>query len=265
MKQQCIRAARRIGVLPLLERCRFVKEAVVAFPANWAIRRQYPQLAFPPLWLFYDAHSHCRYDKYIVGGKIMAKYLADVIKEQFGSNRRLEILDWGCGPARIIRWLKTESNEWVLSGCDYNKETIKWCKAHIAECEFKENQLTPPLPYPNESKDVVYCWSVFTHLSQEQVESWMADIARVIRPTGIFLFSTQSEEMAHKLLDNEKHLFQTAGVVTRGGVLEGSRMYSSFHSREYVRRKCGKYFSTVVDLGVVGNSKWDQCMWMAKR
>lgn len=38
------------------------------------------------------------------------------------------ILDFGCGPARIIRWFRDVSTRARLFGCDLNAPAIEWCK-----------------------------------------------------------------------------------------------------------------------------------------
>lgn len=252
-------------MLPLLERLRFLKQSAVAWPSNHRIKVENPGRIFPPLWVFYDAYSHCRYDHYLSGGKLLAEYIVRIICERKGKDRVLSVLDWGCGPARVIQWVGVSQPEWKLNGCDYNAVSIDWCNSALPSISFRKNKLTPPLPYDSESIDVVYCWSVFTHLSEEQFDAWMLEISRVLKPGGIFIFSTQSEEATGKLLEGEKATFEKCGIVVRDKVVEGSRMYAAFHSSVFVKERCIGHFSGLERLGKVPGRTWEQCIWVASK
>lgn len=265
MKQQLIKLARVTRLLPALEYLRFLQQVLNAASVNRTVKRDHPDLAFPPLWISYDAYSHCRYDFYLQGGKLMAGFIKCLLIKYLGTNQRLNVLDWGCGPARVIRWMDYNKTGGALYGCDYNATTIRWCQSALTGITFQKNELAPPLPFGANTMDVVYCWSVFTHLSATQMEAWLKEISRVLKPGGLFIFSTQSEEVAHKLLKEETLVFCRDGIVVRDRVVEGSRLFAAFHSREYVRKQSAAYFTRTEDVGLVPDSTWEQCMWVATK
>jgi len=45
----------------------------------------------------------------------------------------------------------------------------------------------PPLPFPDNSFDLIYAVSVFTHLSEEHQRTWLPELRRVLRPGGRLL------------------------------------------------------------------------------
>ncbi len=85
-------------------------------------------------------------------------------------NRLTTVLDFGCGAGRVIRHLHSYSNL-ALCGCDYNPTLVEWCRTHLRFAEFKVNALGPPLRYSDGQFDLIYAFSVFTHLSvvQQQI------------------------------------------------------------------------------------------------
>ena len=92
-----------------------------------------------------------------------------------------DVLDFGCGCGRILRhWER--SDDLRLHGTDYNPHLVAWCRRNYGFADFRVNDLEGPLPYPDGSFDLVYAWSVFTHLSVEIGDRWIAELARALRP-----------------------------------------------------------------------------------
>ena len=82
------------------------------------------------------------------------------------------VLDFGCGCGRTLRWLlKNETVEFY--GVDVDREAIEWCTRHYTQAQFAINQPQPPLSFPDQFLDVVYCLSVFTHLNEPMQDAWM--------------------------------------------------------------------------------------------
>ena len=52
------------------------------------------------------------------------------------------------------------------------------------------NPLHPPLVYPGEAFDLVYAFSVFTHLPESIQFSWMRELSRVLKAGGYLAIST---------------------------------------------------------------------------
>ncbi len=110
-----------------------------------------------------------------------------------GIGRSLEefprILDFGCGCARVTRWLQFETSSSELYGCDIDAEAISWNRDHLPGVEFARNQPEPPLPYDDDSFDLILNHSVFTHIDERMQDLWLAELRRVLKPGGIALLS----------------------------------------------------------------------------
>ncbi len=102
------------------------------------------------------------------------------------------ILDWGCGCARVARFVAEFAPE-KLTGIDIDPDNITWCKQNIAQAEFESIGLHPPTRFGDESFDLVYGISVFTHLSEADQDRWLAELQRITKPGGAVLMSIQGE------------------------------------------------------------------------
>jgi SAM-dependent methyltransferase len=110
------------------------------------------------------------------------------------------VLDFGCGCGRVLRqW--SGVNGPTFTGTDYNPAGPDWINEHLPGVSAKKNGLEPPLPFENESFDLVYSVSVFTHLPVELQEPWLVEIRRVLRPGGIFLPTLMGQSFAEGRLD----------------------------------------------------------------
>ena len=109
------------------------------------------------------------------------------------------ILDFGCGCGRTIRNFVGLKNV-RLEGTDYNPELIGWCLANLGFARFGLNRLEPPTSYADGAFDLVYAFSVFTHLPEPLQHAWMAELKRILKPGGYLAISTMPERM---LLDPE--------------------------------------------------------------
>lgn len=99
------------------------------------------------------------------------------------------ILDFGCGCARVTRWLQYETSAGELFGCDIDAEAIAWNQDNIPGVEFSRNEHEPPLPYADESFDLILNHSVFTHIDERMQDLWLAELRRVLKPGGVALLS----------------------------------------------------------------------------
>ncbi len=113
------------------------------------------------------------------------------------------VLDVGCGSGRTAMSLTSYLNhEGRYAGFDISGEAIEWCTQNISPShpnfDFKVvdiyNSLYNPkgryqpsefrFPYSDASFDVVSLTSVFTHLLPPDVDNYMHEISRVLKPGG---------------------------------------------------------------------------------
>jgi hypothetical protein len=52
-------------------------------------------------------------------------------------------------------------------GCDINPRMVAWCKENLQFAQASVNEVTPPLPYGDDTFGLVYAFSVMTHLPED--------------------------------------------------------------------------------------------------
>jgi SAM-dependent methyltransferase len=102
--------------------------------------------------------------------------------------RRKRILDFGCGSGRVLRWFVPYAEEGAeLVGCDIHAPTIAWMAENYPQARIYANDDRPPLPEADASFDLVYCGSVFSHLTDWA--PWLLEMRRILRPGGLLMAS----------------------------------------------------------------------------
>jgi ubiquinone/menaquinone biosynthesis C-methylase UbiE len=114
-------------------------------------------------------------------------------------------LDVGCGCGKLARPLTTYLNgEGGYDGIDITREVINWCKERYQNypnfrfyfADLYSERYNPrgafnasnyKFPFPNNEFDVVFVGSVFTHMVSEDIDNYIAEIARVMKVGGVCL------------------------------------------------------------------------------
>jgi ubiquinone/menaquinone biosynthesis C-methylase UbiE len=103
---------------------------------------------------------------------------------------RPKILDFGCGCGRLVRFLSAYSAERSIHACDVNPDHVRWCQENLTDIQTTQCDVLPPLPYQDQTFDLVYSLSVFTHLSESNAREWLSEMHRVLAPQGILIATT---------------------------------------------------------------------------
>jgi len=109
--------------------------------------------------------------------------------------RRTEsILDFGCGWGRVIRFFLRDVEPENLWGIDCFPRMIELCRATNAWSRFALVQPFPPTAFDDETFDVVYAYSVFSHLSEDAHLAWLREFKRILKPGGLVVATTRPRE-----------------------------------------------------------------------
>ncbi|MEM0543313.1 class I SAM-dependent methyltransferase [Flavobacterium sp. j3] len=210
-----------------IERCKNRKK-------NNSFKKNNPDVKLPNDYLMFESFQ-IDYTNYYEGGISTAKWLS----EYFGKYidlKDLKILDWGCGPGRVIRHLpEVIGNGCSYYGTDYNKQTIDWCAKNLPGISFNLNSLEAKLPYSDNFFDVIYGISIFTHLSEDLHYKWLNELQRILKPNGILLLTSQGDNFKTKLIRSEVLKFNNGELVIRDKVKEGYRMFSAFQPSGFMK------------------------------
>jgi SAM-dependent methyltransferase len=265
-RQRITGLLRKARLLALADRAMLRVELFRRRRVNRRFLAEHPGFAVPPAALAYDAYNHVNWQEYHDSGILHARLIAGLVREHLAADP-LKICEWGCGPGRVIRHVRDALADRTvkLLGTDYNPASVAWCRTHISGVEFRENGLEPPLPLEAEELDVLYAISVFTHLSAEGHLRWIEEVFRVVRPSGIVIFTTHGDACRDRLLPHEQQEYRAGNLVVRGGVYEGSKCFVAYHPPAYVRERLLQDADVAAHLPSPAAYQMVQDVWIARK
>jgi SAM-dependent methyltransferase len=233
-KGQISNLLRSLGLMRLTDHVGFYLQKFKNRHINKDFKLRNPTVKLPPDYLLYESFQ-LHYEKYYQGGFDTARWLIKHLEKHISLNNK-RILDWGCGPGRLIRHLpQLTGNKCEYFGTDTNQRSIEWCAQNLENIQFNKNPINAQLPYKDDFMDVIYGISILTHLSEQLQYDWSQELLRVLRPGGILFLTTQGDNFKEKLTDTELTKYLSDQVVIRGNVQVGHRTYSAFHPPGFIR------------------------------
>lgn len=129
-----------------------------------------------------------------VGRRGAATLLSALHEATHGSPGYGRWLDFGSGCGRVARHLIDSSRIQRLAGVDIDRSAVSWCRRHLLG-DFLVSPPRPPLSFEPGAFDVACAVSVFTHMSDTEQDTWVAELCRVLRDDGILVATTLSPEL----------------------------------------------------------------------
>lgn len=190
---------------------------------------------YPPSKLIFTIIAIPWVSEFYKSGKI----IFNDMNKMFAENKielaeRANILDFGCGCGRLIRHFASEK-KYNLYGSDLNPDLIAWCSSNLSFGKFTCNNLLPPLNCENNFFDLVYARSVFTHLGKEAQFEWINEMRRILKPGGLFYFTTHGRNTIAPLSIEEQNKFNRDEIVLHSFFGEGDNKYSSYQSYKWTK------------------------------
>jgi len=235
------------------------RDRVRSLPVRAAHRGQGPPIPPPHLMHLVAASEDVAW--FLDGGQRGASSLVSILEK---NGVRLEslgsVLDFGCGVGRVLRhWAGLQGP--TFHGTDYNPLLINWCQKNLPFAQCQLNELGGGLSYPDESFDLIYALSVFTHLDENLQGFWIKELSRTLRPGGYLFITTHGEHYFSQLDDEEQARYRGGELVVVGSRREGSNDCAAFHPEGYVRstlaREHGLEVIDFVPEGALGNPRQD--------
>ena len=126
---------------------------------------------------------------YFTYGMSGAHLLDALTRTYFGKalNEYRDICDWGSGCARVVQGVHRLTPGSSITGLDIDQDNVEWCQRSIPFARFLTVPLMPPAPVAEGQFDLLYGFSVFTHLTKDAFEAWRDEIHRMVRPGGVVL------------------------------------------------------------------------------
>jgi ubiquinone/menaquinone biosynthesis C-methylase UbiE len=217
-------------------------------------------LALPPEDLVVLVAGVPDTDWFLEGGRRGAKAITDVMAKHDRPVDSLgSILDFGCGCGRVLRHWKSLPGTTVVYGTDYNERLVNWSRKNLRFARFNVNQLTPPLAYADDTFDLVYALSVFTHLTEDLCEAWMDELYRIVKPGGAAIVTTHGGATTHLLSQDELRDYEDGAIVVQVEERAGENLCMTFHPPTYVAARLIQKFTLAefIAEGALGNPPQD--------
>ncbi len=103
------------------------------------------------------------------------------------SNARM--LDFGVGWGRHVRFFARDTKFGNIYGVDVWPLMIELCRTLMVPASVSLIEPLGQLPYRDQFFDIVYAFSVFTHLPEIIGHHWLKEIRRVVRPGGVIVMT----------------------------------------------------------------------------
>lgn len=185
------------------------------------------------------------------------------------SNKKLHqfecILDFGCGAGRLIQFIPNAAHQ-RIHGCDINKPLIEFVNEKFPAVTTSVNNFTPPLIYPPEMFDLIYSFSVFSHLDQEGELAWLQELSRVGKKDAIYMITIHGDHFIDHLLPGQRNEINLKGgfyymdVHTR----DNSEMdfpigyEASFHTHDHIHKSWSRWFNI---LEIYPGASTNEYLW----
>lgn len=207
----------------------------------------------PPAQLRHRVHGSLDPKSFLDIGKTLTKDIKDLCaftgRDIFSFEN---ILDFGCGSGRVLRNLHDAPSSCKLHGTDIDHELTDWCKNNLPNVKMNTNGYNPPLPYEDNTFDLIYCISVFTHLDEDYQNAWLAELKRIAKPGSTLILTVHGQPCINELAPSYQKEVKEKGILfvkNATGKLKLDKLpdfyQSTFHTKEYVSRVWSEYFEII--------------------
>ena len=196
---------------------------------------------------------------FLRSGKLGVETLVDVLTRQGKTLEKFKtVLDFGCGCGRVLRHLRGLSGV-EIHGTDPNPWAIQWCEKHLGFAQFRVNSMQPPLLYPDGMFELIYAFSIFTHLTEPLQTRWMDELRRVLALGGYLILTVHGDKCAESLPPADRMEYHKGNLVVRRSDLVGTNYCAAYHPEGYVRGVLAQGFEVVdfIREGAKGNPPQD--------
>ena len=221
------------------------------------------ELPIPPLDLRIHRYLGPAAEAYLATGKMYVAKMTDILEASgVSAHGEDRVLDFGCGDGMMLRHFRETAERGEVWGVDINGTEMVWCQQHLSPpFKFATTTSFPHLPFEDGYFDLVYSFSVFTHIC-DLAEAWLLELKRIVRRDGVLyltihdnhtvdlvLDESRGEAFYQQLHDAEKVLpfrdsefaMFTINRVPGGGIDFERRQAQVFYDIDYIRQHWGNY------------------------
>lgn len=188
-----------------------------------------------------------------------ARREVDWMVGNLGLTRESSVLDLGCGPGRTAIGILDRVGEIKkYRGVDVNERYVRWAQHHITfehpnfqfhHLNLKNDHYNPEgaeiasdvsFPFEDGEFDVIYLFSVFTHMMTEDVRRYLKELRRVLHPSGRIFMTANLADGVPDVTENpegyrgrKKYIMRLETVLYNREFFEGLIEESGLHLEGY--------------------------------
>ena len=185
---------------------------------------------------------------FIKGGQAGVDLIKKILNQHnIQLNEIKNVLDFGVGCGRIFRWWKDMHmpEEMSFWGTDINPALIEWCKINMDFGHFSVNALHPPIHFQDSQFDLIYAFSVFTHLMSETQAEWLSEFSRILAPNKYLLVSVHGHFFAKNLPPVMYEVYKKTGYCILSKNVEGENVCTSYQDQAYSENLFANFFEVL--------------------
>lgn len=115
------------------------------------------------------------------------------------------ILDFGCGYARVLRWLRPQHHYAEITACELDPAAVDFCAKHWGAHPVQASTDVSEIKFDRQF-DLIWCGSVLTHLDEK---SWLDTLNFLIDSTnecGVIILTLQGRFFASALANKQSYI-----------------------------------------------------------
>jgi ubiquinone/menaquinone biosynthesis C-methylase UbiE len=138
---------------------------------------------------------------YLESGRDNMATMLEILGKAGASPETLtRVLDLGCAAGRMLRFYPRNDDNSEIWGVDLDAKCISWCQQHLSPpFMFATTTTTPHLPFEDNYFDLIFCGSLFTHIS-DLADVWFLELRRILRKGGYAYITIHDKNTVDLLL-----------------------------------------------------------------
>jgi ubiquinone/menaquinone biosynthesis C-methylase UbiE len=231
----------------------FELKLAIARLHDWKDRQNPAYIPLPPAKLRYRVHGRLDVESYFNVGKILAQNIRDlcaIVNRDIYSFQN--VFDFGCGSGRVMHYFQDAPSSCRLYGTDIDLELVSWCEKHLPRIRWSTNGYQPPMPFTDDTFDLIYAISVFTHLDEEFQKAWLRELHRIAKPGATIILTVHGEYCIKSLSSSLQNRIRSHGFLFTTGATGNLKLdklpdfyQTAYHTQEYIYREWSNYFKVV--------------------
>jgi SAM-dependent methyltransferase len=195
-------------------------------------------MPLPPTTMMHMVAGNHDASWYVYSGGRGAQSVRDTLEKSHIDIRSMRrVLDFGCGCGRVLRHFAPLARQTEFHGVDYNPELVYWCRRVVPFAHIERNRLEPPLVYADETFDLIYALSTFTHWTVDLQMAWIREFTRILKPGGLLMMTAHGDYYMFALTPAQREMYHAGLPVVVHEDSSGTNLCGAFTPPDFLRNE----------------------------